>query len=211
MYFIFSINTNLQQQNLDVIQNQNSISNNFTRLQSNYNKLQTNLSKIHSRPKIDSIKRDEINEIYEFTYTFDGTVGEEALTFRENIKNHVKYVKDKVGAQYTESRILNRIIKSLNHNAAAKYNNRQGKRFDTLNEFYTWFDKEFRLHTLRTDLFKELTNWNIPSGTFIVDIVDAYTKKIKFIQIDGSSIQQGITKCNIFACRDHGNHDNQSN
>ena len=59
----------------------------------------------------------------------------------------------------------NRVIKSFSGDAQIKYASRQGQRFNTLDEFYAWFDPEFQLSSLRRDLHKQLVNWEIAAGT----------------------------------------------
>ena len=114
----------------------------------------------------ESLKRDEINEIYEFTHQFDGTTGIMALTFRENVKNYVKFVKNNlVPKNYLESRLITRIVKGLTGEAKLKYSQRQGDRFNTINEFYTWFDKKFKLSDLRLTLHNQLKYWRIDPNT----------------------------------------------
>ena len=70
------------------------------------------------------IKRDELNELYEFLFKYDGTLGETALMFRENVKNYAQHVYDNAGTKYNEAHILNRIIKSFTGDAQIKYSRR---------------------------------------------------------------------------------------
>ena len=82
---------------------------NFTRLQRDYHKLHSKLDKIKPSSSSDGFKRDELNELYEFTYKFDGTLGETALQFRENVRNYVDFVSVHAGSKFNEIRLLNRI------------------------------------------------------------------------------------------------------
>ena len=78
--------------------------------------------------------------------------------FRENVRNYADHIYNNAGSKYNVNRILNRVIKSFTGDAQIKYSSRQGQRFNTLDEFYEWFDPEFQLRTLRKDLHKKLIN-----------------------------------------------------
>ena len=113
--------------------------------------------KFQNRPKIskssESLKRDEINEIYEFTHQFDGATGIFTFFFGENVKNYVDYVKSNVVIK----NYITRVVKGLTGNAKFKYaSQRQGDRFQNLGEIYKWFDEEFRLSALRSQLHTQL-------------------------------------------------------
>ena len=127
--------------------------NSLNKIKVKYNDLKSKVSIIQKTKPVskstEALKRDEINEIYEFTHQFDGTPGTTALIFRENVKNYVKFVKSNLGIKnYLETRVVTRIIKNLTGNAKLKYSQRQGDRFDNVNAFYKWFDDEFRLADL---------------------------------------------------------------
>ena len=100
------INTTLQNQNADVLRSNANTNENFTRLQRDYHKLHSKLDKIKPSSSSDGFKRDELNELYEFTYKFDGTLGETALQFRENVRNYVDYIAVNAGPRYSEVRVL---------------------------------------------------------------------------------------------------------
>ena len=110
---------------------------------------------MNSDPEIENkkISKDELNEIYEFNYKFDGTIGEPALIFRDNIISYNNYVRDHAGKKYYEYRVVNKIIKSLVGNAASKFARLNGPCIDKLDKFLEWFDRSFRLNSLRQDIF----------------------------------------------------------
>ena len=156
---------------------------NFGKMQRNIININKNMSEMKPVSSGDAIKRDELNELYDFVYKYDGTLGETALLFRENVKNYAKYVFDNAGDKYSEIRVLNRIIKSLTGDAQIKYSSRQGQRFNTLNEFYEWFDPEFRLGKLRKNLHNQLINWEIAANTQNENIVRDYKKKLNLFHL----------------------------
>ena len=128
-------------------------------------------------------QRDTINEIYEFTYKFDGSIGETALQFRDNVVNYNNYVKNKIPKYYNENRIVIRLTKSLTDKAATKYANRYGPRIDTLNKFLEWFDITFKLNTLREELYNKLLNWQITPEMNNLSIVDEYKQKLNLFML----------------------------
>ena len=179
------MNTQLQNRNIDMVHANNRANDNINKLQENINNINSNVHKMSSRPASsgDAIKRDELNELYEFGHKYDGTLGETALLFRENVKNYAQHVYDNAGNKYNEARIINRIIKSLTGDAQIKYSSRQGQRFNDLDEFYEWFDPEFQLSSLRKDLHKKLINWEIAAETQNSNIVRDYKKKLNLFNL----------------------------
>ena len=150
LYVLHSMQSQLLAQNLNSIKETEKACKNYNKMKIKCNNLTNTIS---SMPKTSNIseylKRDEVNEIYEFTHQFDGSSGIKALIFRENVKNYVKYVKHNlVTDNYCESRLITRIIKGLIGDAKIKYGQRQGDRFCSLNAFYKWFDAEFQLSNL---------------------------------------------------------------
>ena len=124
-------------------------------------------------------KRDEINEIYEFNIKFDGTPGEPALEFRDAVMNHDRFVMAHLPDEYSEVRIVIRIIKNLTGDAATLYNKRSGPKFSRLDQFFEWFDRTFKLHTLRQELFEKLKNWTIEPDTASLSIITKYKQTLQ--------------------------------
>ena len=138
-------------------------------------------------------KRDEINEIYEFNIKFDGTPGEPALEFRDAVVNHDRFVFTHIPKEYSELRIVIRVLKNLTGDAALQYNKRSGPKFSKLDEFLIWFDKTFKLHTLRQELFQQLRDWTIDSDTPDLSIITKYRQKLQlFYQTNAVSTQDVI-------------------
>ena len=160
-------------------------------IQTKYQKLKTQLKALQRRPvpskSSESLKRDEINAIYEFTHQFDGTTGVMALTFRENVKNYVQFVKNNlVHKNYLESRVITRIVKGLTGNAKLKYSQRQGDRFQNVKEFYTWFDNKFRLADLRSTLHTQLQFWQFDPKLNRLSIVQEYRRLLNLFHLTES-------------------------
>ena len=170
------MNTQLQNRNADIVHANNRANQNINKMQQKINKINSNISKIKPVSSGDAIERDELNELYEFLFKYDCTLGETALIFRENVKNYAQHVYDSAGTKYNETRILNRIIKSLTGDAQIKYSSRQGERFNTLDEFYEWFDHEFQLSSLRKDIHAQLINWEVAANTQNNNIVRDYKR-----------------------------------
>ena len=59
----------------------------------------------------DWIRRDEISEAYEFDSTYDGTIGKEALIFREAMINFVEDVKLELGSDFNEKKAVRKCKK----------------------------------------------------------------------------------------------------
>ena len=177
--------SNLLIQNLNRVKETKRSTKEYNKLIIKHKNLTHKLSLIPKSSKYtNSLKRDEVNEIYEFTHQFDGSSGIRALTFRENIKNYVRFVKDNLEIDnYLESRIITRIVKGLTGDAKFKYSQRQGDRFNSLNEFYKWFDKEFRLSNLRSDLYDKLKNWQINANTSKLNIVQEYKRELNLFNL----------------------------
>ena len=180
---MFSMNTQLQNRNMEMVKANNRANKNINKMQHNLNELNSNINKIKPSSSGDAIKRDELNELYEFLYKYDGTLGETALLFRENVKNYAEHVYNNAGNKYNEARILTRVIKSFTGDAQIKYSSRQGQRFNNLDEFYEWFDPEFQLNSLRKELHKKLSNWEIAANTQDRNIVRDYKKKLNLFNL----------------------------
>ena len=161
------MNMQLQNRNNEMTRANIRTNENFGKIQQNVNNINKNMSKIKPVSPGDAIKRDELNELYEFVHKFDGTLGETALLFRENVKNYAEYVHANAGTKYSEIRLINCIIKSLTGDEQIKYSSRQGQRFNTLIEFYEWFDPAFQLSSLRKDIHKQLINCDDFDGNMV--------------------------------------------
>ena len=186
------MNTQLQDRNAEMVHANNKANDNISKMQSNINKINSNINKMKPVSSSDSIKRDELNELYEFVFKYDGTLGETALIFRENVKNYAQYVYDNSGTKYNEARMLSRIIKSFTGDAQIKYSSRQGQRFNTLDGFYEWFDTEFQLSSLRADIHKQLMNWEIDANTQNNNIVREYKKKLNLFNITTTTSSRAL-------------------
>ena len=103
VFIIFRINNQLQSRNAKMARANDKSNRNFNKMQRNINRINDNINR---RPasSSDAIKCDELNELYEFLYKFDGTLGETALTFRENVKNYQEHVYINAGDKYNENR-----------------------------------------------------------------------------------------------------------
>ena len=99
----FRMNTQLQNRTKEMARANTQTNKKFNKMQQNINKINSNISKIRQVPSGDAIKRDELNELYEFVYKYDGTLGETALLFRENVKNYAQFVHDNAGDKYSEA------------------------------------------------------------------------------------------------------------
>ena len=197
MIKFYSIQTQMINQNVENSRKTDIACNNYNNIQTKYNKLKVQIKAIQNRPKIskssESLKRDEINEIYEFTHQFDGTNGITALTFRENVKQYVEYVKSNVVMKnYLESRIITRIIKGLTGIAKVKYSQRQGDRFQNLKQFYKWFDEEFRSSELRSKLHTQLQYWQIDPNINKLSIVQEYRRLLNLFHLTESITSQTV-------------------
>ena len=180
--------SHLVAQNLDNAKRTEKTCKEYNKIKVEYNNLNNEIHNILLKSKSlkvsDSLKRDEINEIYEFTHQFDGSSGIMALTFRENVKNYVQFVKNNLATEnYLESRIITRIVKGMIGDAKLKYSQRQGDRFNSLNEFYKWFDKQFQLYNLRSQLFTQLKHWQIDPNTPILNIVEEYKRSLNLFNL----------------------------
>ena len=89
------MNMQLQNNNREMARANHQANKNFNKMQKNINKINVNMSKMRPVPSGDAIKHDELNELYDFVYKYDGTLGESALLFRENVKNYAQFVFDK--------------------------------------------------------------------------------------------------------------------
>ena len=178
---------NLLNQNLNNDNNSNTNTNNF-----NTNNFDVNnfLSNCNSNR---IIKRDEINEIYEFTFKYDGSPGEAALEYRNAVINHNNFVRTNLPNDYSEVRVVMRVLKNLTDNAALQYNKRTGPRFSRLHQFLNWFDNTFKLQTLRQDIYNQLVNWSIDPSTPDLAIVTKFRQKVNlFNQTTDVSTQDVI-------------------
>ena len=166
---ILKINAQLMNHIANMEQLQHDMIKQFSKQVSNMNKNKTKTSK------------EEINEIYEFDRTFDGTLGEPALEFRQAVVNHVLFVQKQLPdeVEYRESRVLIRFIKALTGTAKTLYNARIGSRFTSVKQFLRWFDVTFALSTLRQDMYEDLTNWQIDAKTQDLQIVSTYLQKVE--------------------------------
>ena len=194
---LYSMQTQMINQNVENSKKADKTFADYNNIQNKYNKLRSQINTIQNRPKTskasESLKRDEINEIYEFTHQFDGTTGISALTFRKNVKNYVNYVKSNVVIKnYLESRIITRVIKGLTGNAKFRYSQRQGDRFDNLGAFYKWFDEEFRLSELRSKLHTQLQFWQIDPNTNKLSIVQEYRRILKLFHLTETVTSQTV-------------------
>ena len=184
----------LLNQNLNSAKATDKACRNYNRMKIKYNDLSNTIASIPKTSKIsESLERDEVNEVYEFTHQFDGSSGIKALIFRENVKNYVKFVKHNLATNaYSESRLITRIIKGLTNDAKLKYSQRQGDRFDSLNAFYKWFDTEFQLSNLRSDLFSKLKNWETDPNIPKLNIVQEYKRMLNLFNLTESITAQSI-------------------
>ena len=80
------MNNQLQSRNIEMVHANNTANRNINKLQHNINKINSNISKIEPVSSGDAIKRDELNELYEFVFKYDGTLGETALLFVKMLK-----------------------------------------------------------------------------------------------------------------------------
>ena len=167
---------------------------NYNQMKIKYNNLSHTISSIPRTSKIsESLKRDEVNEIYEFTHQFDGSSGIMALIFRENVKNYVRFVKHNlITKYYLESRLITRIVKGLTGDAKLKYSQRQSDRFDSINAFYKWFDKEFQLSDLRSELHIKLTNWEVDPNIPKLNIVQEYKRMLNLFNLTETFTAQSV-------------------
>ena len=193
----YSLQTHLVNQNLNNTRVTEKVCKDNNKMQIKYNNLKSklnNISSISKSSKIsESLQRDEVNEIYEFTHQFNGSSGIMALTFRENVKNYVKFVKDNLKANnYLESRVITRIVKGLIGDAKVKYSQRQGDRFNSLDAFYKWFDTEFQLSDLRSELYIKLKNWQIDPNTSKLNIVQEYQRTLNLFNLTETITAQTI-------------------
>ena len=181
-------------QNLDNTKKSKKAFRNLNIMNTKFDKLAQNISSIPKPSNTcESLKRDEINEVYEFTHQFDGSSGILALTFRENIRSYVQFVKDNLATEnYLESRLITRIVKGLTGDAKFKYSQRQGDRFDSLSALYKWFDKEFQLSNLRSELHIKLKNWQIDPNIPILNIVQEYKRILNLFNLTETSSSQTI-------------------
>ena len=184
----------LLNQNLNSAKATDKACKNYNRMKIKYNNLSHTIASIPKTSRIsESLERDEVNEVYEFTHQFDGSSGIKALIFRENVRNYVKFVKHNLASNtYSESRLITRIIKGLINDAKLKYSQRQGDRFDSLNAFYKWFDTEFQLSNLRSDLFSKLKNWKTDPNIPKLNIVQEYKRMLNLFDLTESITSQSI-------------------
>ena len=73
------MNMQLQNRNNEMVRANIRSNKNLGKMQQNINNINKNMSKMKPVSSGDAIKRDELNELYEFVYKFDGTLGETAL------------------------------------------------------------------------------------------------------------------------------------
>ena len=116
-------------------------------LQLKLKKAKTGASSATSRLK-EWIRRDEINEAYEFDSTYDGTIGKEALVFREAMINYVEDAKLELGADFNEKKAVRKIQKALIGDAKIKLaNDNKIRRTASFIKYILWYDETFQLKT----------------------------------------------------------------
>ena len=132
---------------------------------------------------MDNLKRDEINEVYEFHEKYDGSMGEPALIFRDAMMSYIKYAKHRLGDYYVESRILSKIHKSLYGEALDKFKDDNMRMKFTINEFVEWYDNSFKLGDLRLKWYNKLMNWKISPTDPDLQIVDKYKRTLRLFDL----------------------------
>ena len=94
----------------------------------------------------DWIRKDEINEAYEFDASYDGTIGKESLIFREAMMNYFDDAKLELDDDFNERKLIKRIQKALTGDAKLKLAaDNKIRRTGSFDEFIKWFDKTFQL------------------------------------------------------------------
>ena len=118
------------------------------------------------------LARDKITRAYKFNFKYDGTLGEEALNFRNTITVWVEKLKSKLGVRYDEYNVKPLLCDALT-GAAEKYKSDNAlMNIDSVDDYLKWFDKTFNLRNLRIQLFQQLVNWKITPNTPPLKIVD---------------------------------------
>ena len=146
------------------------------------NRLKRHPSSSHSRIQ-EWIRKDEINEAYEFDSTYDGTIGKEALIFREAMHNYHDDARIELGSDFNERKLIRKIHKALLGDAKDKLAADNAARRDhSFSNFIKWFDKSFQLKTLRQDIYDELKSWEIKPDDPNLKIVDNYIKVLKLLK-----------------------------
>ena len=123
------------------------------------------------------LEKDAITEVYRFKSTYDGTLGEPALLFRQAVVDYEERVDFRLGDRYDEERLVGRIHDALTDKAKQKLRTDEARRQYTVTEFLKWFDKAFKLYKLRKQLYYQLTNWTIGPNDSELQLVDDYQAK----------------------------------
>ena len=123
------------------------------------------------------LEKDAITEVYRFKSTYDGTLGEPALLFRQAVIDYEDRVEFRLGDRYDEERLVGRIHDALSDKAKQKLRTDEARRQYTVTEFLKWFDKAFKLYKLRKQLYHQLTNWTIGPNDSELQLVDDYQAK----------------------------------
>ena len=145
-------------------------------------KAKSSSSSATSRLK-DWIRRDEISEAYEFDSTYDGTIGKEALIFREAMINFVEDVKLELGTDFNEKKAVRKMQKALTGEAKIKLaNDNKIRRTVSFIKYILWYDDTFQLKTLRDIIYKDLMQWKIKSSDSSLKIVDNYITVLKLLE-----------------------------
>ena len=123
------------------------------------------------------LEKDAITEVYRFKSSYDGTLGEPALLFRQAVVDYEERVSFRLGNRYDEERLVGRIHDALTDKAQQKLRTDEARRQYTVTEFLAWFDKAFKLYKLRKQLYHQLTNWTIKPNDSELQLVDDYQAK----------------------------------
>ena len=102
------------------------------------------------------LARDKITKAYTFRATYDGTLGEPALTFRNSITVWVDTLKLRLGNRYDEERVMPLLIEALIDGAEEHLGDIELLRATTVAQYLKWFDETFNLRNLRLQLYNTL-------------------------------------------------------
>ena len=143
------------------------------------------------------IRRDEITEAYEFDASYDGTIGKEALIFREAMFNFFDDARIELN-DFNEKKLVRKIHKSLTGDARLKLiTNNDIRRSGEFIKFIKWFDKSFQIKSLRQDIYDELIAWQIKSSDPSLKIVDKFENVLDLLDATNDIASPDVVRATL--------------
>ena len=140
---------------------------------------------INDNSNLSNIELYHLKERMKFPYTFDGkNIGDtQFIIFRNKAMNW--YNQTKLLKGWNEDHAVSILKAALTEDASNKINEFAGQNVHTVQDWFNWFDKEYNIAKIRTDLYNELKNWAIKPNTPVLNIVDNYEAQYKLLKQSG--------------------------